>query len=104
MALVLKAHHEGNGGVIALATLLVRGRRLRGSRWLLLGVVANALLIGDGMRTPAISVLSALQGMELLSSGLADTVPWLTLTILALLFAIGCGSSETTRSSGETTA
>jgi len=88
MALVLRADHEGDGGVIALATLLGRGDRAGRRRWLLLGVVASALLIGDGMLTPAISVLSAVQGLELLSPRLADWVVPVTGAILVSLFAI----------------
>jgi KUP system potassium uptake protein len=88
MALVLKASHEGDGGVIALATLLGRSMRKGRRRWLLVGVVASALLIADGMLTPAISVLSAVQGLELISPRLADLVPVLTAAILVLLFAI----------------
>jgi KUP system potassium uptake protein len=88
MALVLTASHEGDGGVIALATLLGRSMRKGRRRWLLLGVAASALLIADGMLTPAISVLSAVQGLELISPRLADLVPVLTAAILVLLFAI----------------
>jgi KUP system potassium uptake protein len=88
MALVLKASHEGDGGVIALATLLGRSVRRRRRRWLLAGVAASALLIADGMLTPAISVLSAVQGLELISPRLLDLVPVLTAAILVLLFAV----------------
>lgn len=88
MALVLKASNEGDGGVIALATLLSRSLRRRRGRWLLAGVAASALLIGDGMLTPAISVLSAVQGMELISPRLVDIVPVLTAAILVLLFSV----------------
>ena len=89
MTFVLAADNDGDGGVIALATLLRRGggRRAR-ALFLLLGVVASALLIGDGMLTPAISVLSAVQGLELLSPGLAPWVPEITVLILAGLFVI----------------
>lgn len=89
MLLVLKADHDGDGGVIALATLLDQGgRRRKGSAFLLLGVVASALLIGDGMLTPAISVLSAVQGLEMLSPVLGEVVPEITILILIALFAM----------------
>ncbi|MCG6940880.1 MAG: KUP/HAK/KT family potassium transporter [Thiohalocapsa sp.] len=89
MLFVLSADNDGDGGVIALATLLRRigGQRAR-SLFLLLGVVASALLVGDGMLTPAISVLSAVQGLELLSPGFAPWVPELTVVVLLALFAI----------------
>jgi KUP system potassium uptake protein len=51
-------------------------------------VVASALLISDGMLTPAISVLSAVQGLELLSPGLDSWVPEITMAILIGLFVI----------------
>ena len=89
MLFVLKVDNDGDGGVIALATLLRHGsgRRAR-SRFLLLGVIASALLIGDGMLTPAISVLSAVQGLELLSPELGDVVTEITVLILIGLFAL----------------
>jgi KUP system potassium uptake protein len=55
---------------------------------LLLGVVASAMLIGDGLLTPAISVLSAIQGLELVAPQLTDVVPELTVLVLVALFAI----------------
>lgn len=89
MTFVLRADNDGEGGVIALATLLRRsgGPRAR-SLFLLLGVIASALLLGDGMLTPAISVLSAVQGLELLSAGLTDWVPEITVAVLLGLFLI----------------
>ncbi len=88
MYFVLKAQHQGDGGVIALATLLRRPDQEGTSRLLLLGIIACALLLSDGMLTPAISVLSAVQGLELVSTRLNPYVPALTLFILILLFAI----------------
>lgn len=88
MMFVLKADHEGDGGVIALATLLGYGRSMSRSHWLLLGVVASTLLIGDSLLTPAISVLSAMQGLELVSPRLEAYVPELTVVILLLLFTV----------------
>ncbi|NEX22936.1 potassium transporter Kup [Thiorhodococcus mannitoliphagus] len=89
MLFVLSADNDGDGGVIALATLLRRRSRRRArSLALLLGVVASAMLIGDGLLTPAISVLSAVQGLELVAPDLADVVPELTVLVLIALFAI----------------
>lgn len=89
LTFVLSADNDGDGGVIALATRLRQrvGPRL-GSWALVLGVVASALLIGDGMLTPAISVLSAVQGLELVAPHLRDLVPGLTVLVLIALFAI----------------
>ncbi len=89
MLFVLSADNDGDGGVIALATLLRRRSRKRArSLVLLLGVVASAMLIGDGLLTPAISVLSAIQGLELVAPQLTDVVPELTVLVLVALFAI----------------
>ena len=89
MLFVLSADNDGDGGVIALATLLRRRSRGRARALvLLLGVVASAMLLGDGLLTPAISVLSAVQGLELVAPDLADVVPELTVLVLILLFAI----------------
>jgi KUP system potassium uptake protein len=89
MLFVLSADNDGDGGVIALATLLRRRSRGRArSLALLLGVIASALLIGDGLLTPAISVLSAVQGVELVTPDLTDLVPELTVLVLVVLFAI----------------
>ncbi|HYV40405.1 MAG TPA: KUP/HAK/KT family potassium transporter, partial [Thermoanaerobaculia bacterium] len=64
---VLRLDNEGEGGILALMGL-VRGKRKRrkGARWFLiaLGVFGAALLYGDGIITPAISVLSAVEGLE----------------------------------------
>ncbi|MBK1649936.1 potassium transporter Kup [Rhabdochromatium marinum] len=89
MSFVLSADNDGDGGVIALATLLRRhSRRHARALALFLGVVASALLVGDGLLTPAISVLSAVQGLELVTSDLAEWVPELTVVVLIALFAI----------------
>ncbi|WP_200333092.1 KUP/HAK/KT family potassium transporter [Thiocystis violacea] len=88
MFFVLSADNDGDGGVIALATLLRRRSRRARSLALLLGVVASAMLIGDGLLTPAISVLSALQGLGLVAPDLADVVPELTVLVLIALCAI----------------
>ncbi|MFD2112685.1 KUP/HAK/KT family potassium transporter [Thiorhodococcus fuscus] len=89
MLFVLSADNDGDGGVIALATLLRRRSQGRArSLALLLGVVASAMLIGDGLLTPAISVLSAVQGLELVTPELTDAVPELTVLVLIALFAI----------------
>src|SRR5215217_3439621 len=61
---VLRADNHGEGGILALLSLATRTKRRR--QWLLtgLGLFGAALLFGDGMITPAISVLSAIEGIE----------------------------------------
>ena len=88
---VLRADNEGEGGILTLAGLSVRLRgRLRGRRWLVvpLGLFGVALLYGDGTITPAISVLSAVEGLEVLAPATKPYVIPITLAILAGLFAV----------------
>lgn len=87
---ILRADNRGEGGIIALMSL-IRGRAPRQRtkrRWLLIamGLFGAALLYGDGMITPAISVLSAIEGLEVATPALQPYVIPLTLVILVVLF------------------
>src|SRR3954454_4190957 len=65
LALVMRADNHGEGGILALTALVMpEGRSARAGRLVLLGVFGTALLYGDGLITPAISVLSAVEGFE----------------------------------------
>ncbi len=87
-ALVLNAENDGEGGVFALYGLLHKYKR-HGARVLLWSLMLGAgLLFGDGMITPAISVLSAVEGLEVATPALAPYVIPITLALLAGLFAI----------------
>jgi len=89
LTFILRADNRGEGGVIAL-TSLVRPRGLKNpvGRQLLVafGLFAACLLYGDGMITPAISVLSAMEGLKVVTPALAPLVIPLTIVILVLLF------------------
>ncbi len=97
VALVLRADNQGEGGILAL-TALIPGRGAKektGSRLavgrttlILLGIFGTALLYGDGMITPAISVLSAVEGLEVATPVLSAYVVPITVVILIGLFAI----------------
>jgi KUP system potassium uptake protein len=92
LAFVLRADNNGEGGILSLFALLPNKVRnsTSGSRYLFIIflMLGTALLVADGMLTPAISVLSAAEGMEAINPELAHwTVP-VTLLILAILFAI----------------
>jgi KUP system potassium uptake protein len=95
---VLRADNEGEGGILALLSLVEHGRITDGARLpilVLLGIVGAALLYGDGVITPAISVLSAMEGLKLASPTVANFIVPATLAILIGLFAIqhrGTGS------------
>ncbi|UCF99417.1 MAG: KUP/HAK/KT family potassium transporter [Spirochaetaceae bacterium] len=91
VAVVMNADNKGEGGILSLMALLVSHRRT-GSRVVLpvvgLGIFGAALLFGDGMITPAISVLSAVEGLEVITPVFTPyTIP-LTLAILFVLFAV----------------
>jgi KUP system potassium uptake protein len=92
LAFVLRADNNGEGGILSLFALLPNKVRnaTSGSKYffIIFLMLGTALLVADGMLTPAISVLSAAEGMEAINPELAHwTVP-LTLLILIILFAI----------------
>lgn len=89
--LVLRADNEGEGGILALTSLIANGGheslRLCGMGLVtLLGIVGAALLFGDGVITPAISVLAAMEGIEVLAPQFAHLVLPAAITLLLLLF------------------
>ena len=89
--LILRADNHGEGGIVALLALLDARRAPRGS-WraslLIVGLIGAALLYGDGVITPAISVLSAVEGLKIDAPGLAPMVVPITIAILAGLFLV----------------
>jgi KUP system potassium uptake protein len=89
LAFVMRADNHGEGGILALTALVMpstRGARVTGL--VLLGVFGTALLYGDGLITPAISVLSAVEGFEVASSAFDDLVIPLSCVILVGLFLV----------------
>ncbi len=90
VTLILRADNHGEGGLIAmlaLASQAVKDRPVLRSRLLLLGIFGTAIFFGDGVITPAISVLSAVEGLEVAAPGLHRFVVPVTLVVLTLLFA-----------------
>src|ERR1700760_2307475 len=89
--LILRADNRGEGGIVALLALL-SARNSRPGTWraqlLIVGLVGAALLYGDGAITPAISVLSALEGLKVDAPSLAPAVMPLTVIILIGLFVM----------------
>ncbi|WP_433197903.1 potassium transporter Kup [Nocardia sp. CA-107356] len=89
--LVMRADNDGEGGIMALITLLRRmgGASGRAAMALAaLGIFGAALFFGDSMITPAISVLSAVEGMKVVQPGLADLIVPITVVIIVGLFAV----------------
>lgn len=93
LAFMMRADNRGEGGILALMALAFPEREKRTisrTTWLLIGfgVFGAALLYGDGLITPAISVLGAVEGLEVAAPGLKHFVVPLTVLILVGLFSV----------------
>jgi KUP system potassium uptake protein len=91
--LAMRADNDGEGGIMALITLLRRwGGKARGGRVAVvlasLGLFGAALFLGDSMITPAISVLSAVEGLKTVQPSLAEAVVPIAAVIILLLFLV----------------
>lgn len=90
VTIIMRADNKGEGGSLALLALI--NRHSEGARWsapiVLLGVFATALFYGDSMITPAMSVLSASEGLAVVNSGFGPWVVPLSVGILVGLFTI----------------
>jgi KUP system potassium uptake protein len=89
--LVMRADNDGEGGIMALITLIRRRQLPGGTRTKLvlaaLGIFGASLFFGDSMITPAISVLSAVEGLKVVSSSLGQLVVPITAAVIVVLFA-----------------
>jgi KUP system potassium uptake protein len=89
--LIMRADNHGEGGILALLAL-VSPRRAKRNKWraamVVIGLIGATLLYGDGAITPAISVLSAIEGLKIYAPQLGRAVVPLTVVILAVLFLI----------------
>jgi KUP system potassium uptake protein len=92
LAVVLRADNRGEGGILALMALIQRGRAHRRAppRWIVptLGLFGAALLYGDGAITPAISVMSAVEGLQVATPLFEPYVVPLTVVLLVGLFLL----------------
>ncbi|MFN2431944.1 MAG: potassium transporter Kup [Gemmatimonadota bacterium] len=90
LAFIMRAHNRGEGGILALMALAVapKGKGRRVGPLVVLGLFGTALLYGDGLITPAISVLGAMEGLEQVTPALEPLVLPLTLAVLLGLFLI----------------
>ncbi len=92
VGLVMRANNNGEGGIMALITLLIRAGGAKGRRTAAvlaaLGIFGAALFFGDSMITPAISVLSAVEGLKVIEPGFEDWVVPITAVIIVGLFAV----------------
>jgi KUP system potassium uptake protein len=88
---VMRADNKGEGGILALLALVAQGpdaKRKSRAMLIALGLFGAALLYGDGMITPAISVLSAVEGLEVVTHIFEPYIVPITLVILVILFMI----------------
>ena len=91
LVLVLRADNNGEGGIIALTALVSPpSEKAKGRRWILVlaGLFGAALLYGDSMITPAISVLSAIEGLEVATPVFEPYIIPITIGILIALFVV----------------
>ena len=88
---VLRADNDGEGGILALLSLVASDQIAKGARLsvlVLLGVIGASLLYGDGVITPAISVLSAMEGLKLVAPSFEHFILPATIAVLIGLFVI----------------
>jgi KUP system potassium uptake protein len=85
---IMRAHNRGDGGIMALTALLQRNRVAYAGALVTLGIFGAALFFGDGIITPAISVLGSVQGLNVAEPSLSHLVVPLSVAILIGLFFI----------------
>ncbi|NVD70653.1 potassium transporter Kup [Duganella sp. BJB488] len=92
VSLVLRADNRGEGGIMALMALALNSVTKTAPRWhyplMLLGVIGATMFYGDSVITPAISVLSAIEGLEVATPGLEQYIVPLTIIVLVSLYAV----------------
>jgi len=92
VTLVLRADNRGEGGIMALMALVLNSVSKAAPRWhyplMLLGVFGATMFYGDSVITPAISVLSAMEGLEVAAPGLEQYIVPLTIIVLVTLYAV----------------
>ncbi|MGA2655683.1 MAG: KUP/HAK/KT family potassium transporter, partial [Gammaproteobacteria bacterium] len=88
LCFILRADNDGEGGVLALYALLKSSSKRPSRLFFLLGIAGTGLLLGDGMLTPAISVMSAVEGLEVITPKFSHLILPATLIILVGLFFI----------------
>ena len=90
VTILMRADNKGEGGTLSLVAMI--GRFISGSKWnwitILLAVAATSLFYGDSMITPAISVLSAVEGLTVVEAGLSEFVVPIALVLLIGLFVL----------------
>ncbi|WP_133128380.1 potassium transporter Kup [Legionella nagasakiensis] len=88
LIILFRADNDGEGGILALLALLKRFIGEKTQIFFILGIFGAGLLLGDGMLTPAISVISAIEGFHVIVPALSHWVLPLTMIILIVLFSV----------------
>jgi KUP system potassium uptake protein len=90
LSLLMRADNRGEGGILALLALVRRAERPSGAQRALIGAAlfGAALLYGDGIITPAISVLGAVEGIAVATPALEPFIVWIAVLIIAGIFAV----------------
>ncbi|MBI5535522.1 MAG: KUP/HAK/KT family potassium transporter [Deltaproteobacteria bacterium] len=91
--LILRADNEGEGGMFAILALLrAKAAKLLSTRGMavlvLLAVVGSGLILGDGVITPSLTIMSAWEGLEVVTQRWSPYIPWLSVATLVALFSI----------------
>jgi len=95
---ITRVDHEGEGGILALLALATGGRlqgaMIRGSVLTIIVIIGSSTMIGDGIITPAISVLSAVEGLAIASTAFEPYVVPISLIVIVALFALQRNGTE----------
>jgi KUP system potassium uptake protein len=85
---LLRADNDGEGGTLSLLALLSKTANGHGKVLMVLGLIGAALFLGDSMITPALSVLSAVEGLKLVAPSMSEFILPISIVILVGLFAV----------------
>ncbi len=93
VVLILRADNQGEGGLFSILALLkARAAQTFSTRTMavivILAVVGSGMILGDGVITPSMSIMSAWEGLEIITPRWSPYVPWLSIATLVLLFGI----------------
>jgi len=88
VVILLRVDNDGEGGILALSALIKRKTKNNSKLFFIIGILGAGLMLGDGMLTPAISVVSALEGFNVFVPTLSSYIVPLTCAVLLVLFSV----------------
>jgi len=94
LLILLRADNNGEGGILALSALIKRTNEHRSKLFFIVGILGAGLMLGDGMLTPAISVISALEGFNVFVPAISSWILPLTCIVLLALFSMQSFGTE----------